>query len=79
MQNNIKNIDIVLLDMMMPELNGLEFLNIVKKNEKLKHVPIIIQSGANHQEIEKALSYGALKCIRKPFNKNELLQCLDEL
>lgn len=39
--------DLILLDLMMPKKSGVKFLNEIKLNDALKHIPIIVQSGAS--------------------------------
>ena len=43
--------DIILLDLNMPKIGGIEFLSILKKNEKLNHIPTIILTTSNYQKI----------------------------
>jgi two-component system phosphate regulon response regulator PhoB len=40
--------DLILLDLMMPKKSGVKFLNEIKLNEALKHIPIIVESGASN-------------------------------
>jgi CheY-like chemotaxis protein len=42
--------DIILLDLNMPKINGIEFLNILKKDDVLKYIPTIILSTSNNQK-----------------------------
>jgi len=52
--------DIILLDIMMPELNGLEVLDRLKADPELKHIPVIVLTNlAGTQDSETALSKGA--------------------
>jgi DNA-binding response OmpR family regulator len=52
--------DIILLDILMPEMNGFEVLEKIKKNPKIKDIPIIILSNLNQKDdIEKGLAIGA--------------------
>jgi two-component system sensor histidine kinase ChiS len=77
--NNIPDgIDVILLDMMMPDMYGLEVLAEIKKNPTAKSIPVIIQSGlANEMELKKAVDLGAICNLRKPFKKEELLCVLE--
>jgi diguanylate cyclase (GGDEF)-like protein len=62
--------DIVLLDIVMPEMDGYEVLAALQKSEKTKHIPIIFISGLNKREDEKCgLKMGAVDYIRKPFDE----------
>ncbi|HOO33504.1 MAG TPA: response regulator [Thermotogota bacterium] len=60
--------DLILLDIMMPEIDGYEVCRALKDNEKTKDIPIIFISAMNEaDDEEKGLSYGAVDYIRKPF------------
>ena len=65
------DIDIILLDIYMPEMNGFEVLEEIKKDEKLSHIPIFILS-SDEVERKKSLKLGADSFITKPFNLKEL-------
>lgn len=61
---------LVLLDIMMPKLNGLEVLNKVKLDPELKSIPIVMLTNlAGTQDAEAALSKGAVKYIIKSENE----------
>lgn len=66
--------DLILLDIMMPEMDGFEFARIIKSDEKTKEIPIIFLTGkAETEDIVKGFQYGAIDYITKPFNPTELL------
>ncbi|MBL4693802.1 response regulator [Candidatus Gracilibacteria bacterium] len=55
-----ENPDLILLDLIMPEVSGFEFLVMVKANDKTKEIPIIIQSALpSKEDIQKAMDLGA--------------------
>jgi len=61
--------DLILLDVVMPDLNGFEVLTELKKSEKTKDIPVIFITGVNEKESEReGLSIGAADYIRKPFD-----------
>ena len=61
--------DLVLLDIMMPEMDGYEVLETVKKDESLRHIPIIMISAADELEsVVKCIELGAEDFLPKPFN-----------
>lgn len=66
--------DIVILDVMLPDLSGLDILKKLRSNPKYKNLPVIIVS-AKSQEIDmiKGLDMGADDYIKKPFSVLELL------
>ncbi|MEK6734650.1 MAG: ATP-binding protein [Pseudomonadota bacterium] len=70
-------IDVILLDLMMPDLDGLAILKEIKKDSKLKNIPVIIQSGASDQNlIDNALKLGISSFIKKPYDRETLLESI---
>lgn len=66
--------DLILLDLILPILSGYDACSLLKKDEKTKHIPIILLSAKNKpQEITEGLSSGADDYIPKPFDFKELL------
>lgn len=62
-------IDIILLDIIMPKIDGHEFLRIKSSNENLSDIPVVVITAANNPEDEiKALDLGAVDFINNPFN-----------
>lgn len=60
--------DMILLDLLMPEMDGFEFLGIVKKDDRYKDIPIICLTADDDRESElKCFELGALDFITKPF------------
>lgn len=72
----LKNrIDLILLDIKMPELSGFDFCKIIKNEDTLKDIPIIfITASTLDEDIDKAFSLGGVDYIRKPINIIELKQ-----
>jgi CheY-like chemotaxis protein len=71
--------DIVLLDLMMPVLDGFAVLSEVKADNDLRDIPIIIVSAASDsRSIVKGIKQGADDYITKPVDSNLLLQKLKE-
>ena len=69
--------DVILLDWMMPEMNGLEVLSELKKNEQTKNIPVfMLTAKAMTNDIKQALCEGADDYITKPFNPVELGQTI---
>lgn len=66
--------DLILLDIMMPGLDGYETCKILKENAQTKHIPIIMVSALGHDSSEriKGLNAGADSFLSKPFDKVEL-------
>ncbi len=62
-------IDLILLDIIMPELNGFQFLSLLKGDVCLRHIPIILISGLDEvQGITRGIDLGAEDYLIKPFN-----------
>lgn len=74
-QNN--TIGIVLLDMMMPEMDGYEAVDIIRNNSKFTNLPVIaVTAQAMVGDKEKTLQAGASAYISKPVDVDELLNLL---
>ena len=72
--NKSKNFDIVLLDVMMPNMNGWQTLREIRSNEKTKHLPVIMLTAVNEEEkMVAGLKIGADDYIVKPFILPNLL------
>ena len=70
----------VLCDIDMPRLDGYGFLARVKSNPAFKKLPIVMLTSRNgHKERQLALNLGATAYFSKPYNKQELLEALDQL
>ena len=66
-------IDLVLLDLMMPDIYGLDVLKYIKEKEEFKNIPVIIQTGIkDSDEINKAYKLGASYVLLKPYNQKDL-------
>ena len=66
-------VDIVLLDIMMPGMDGFKVLEEIRKDEKLKKIPVIIISARTDSwSIKNALDRGAFDYITKPINIQDL-------
>ena len=66
--------DLVLLDVMMPEMNGIEVCKILVSNPSTVNIPIILVTAkAGAEDTKEGLEAGAFDYVKKPFNKVELL------
>ena len=67
--------DIILLDIMMPEMDGFQLAKILKAKEKTRDIPIIFITALDSEEDKvKAFEYGGIDYIIKPFNHREVLR-----
>lgn len=65
--------DLILLDVVMPELNGFEVCDVLKKNRKTQHIPVIFLTTLHHDdEVQRGLSLGASDFIVKPVSSQQL-------
>lgn len=67
-------VDLILLDVMMPGINGFEVTQLVKTNPATKHIPIILVTALDGRENkQKAMEVGADEFLTKPVNKIEVI------
>jgi putative two-component system response regulator len=65
------DIDIILLDLEMPVLDGFETLALLKRDERFREIPVIVIT-ASKKEVHKTLALGANDFLAKPYDKEEL-------
>jgi DNA-binding response OmpR family regulator len=65
--------DLVLLDVMMPGMNGFEVTRKIRQNEELPFIPILLLTAYDQTNAAQGLNLGANDFIRKPINLDELL------
>ena len=64
--------DIILLDLNMPKINGIEFLEALKKDDKIWHIPTIILTRSNNQEdLKSCYKLGVAGYVLKPLKYEE--------
>ncbi len=70
-----KHPNLILLDIMMPEMDGYEVLQHLKSNPETNDIPVIIMSAlSDMQSIVKGYQLGAIEYVTKPFQREELLK-----
>lgn len=79
LENHLRNIILILLDIDLPGISGLDFLCKIKKEDHLKNVPVILQSSCGIIEERRGLELGADAFIRKPYTRKDLYTALGEL
>lgn len=71
--------DVIILDIMMPLVDGFETLEQIKKNEKLNHCKVIFLSAKNKEsDIEKGMTLGADAYLTKPFSIKKVVEQVNE-
>ena len=75
-----KTPDLVLMDVMMPQMDGFTTLKFIKKDPKLSDIKVIFLSAKNNAEdIEKGLKLGADAYVTKPYSIKKLTQQVEEM
>jgi len=73
-------VDLILLDMMMPVMDGFETLNKLSQNDELKHIPVIaVTAKAMKGDKEKCIKAGAWDYISKPLDLKLLVEKMNNL
>lgn len=76
----VQSPDIIILDVMMPMVDGYATLEQIKKDEKLQHCKVIFLSAKNKEsDIEKGLALGADLYMTKPFSVKKLVEQVNDL
>ena len=72
--------DLALLDVMMPEMTGLEVLDAMRENPLTASIPVVVLSAKGQtNEIEQGLQSGATRYLVKPFESQALRACVEEV
>jgi len=72
--------DIILLDLNMPKLNGIEFLNILKNDDVLKYIPTIILTTSNNQkDLLECYKIGIKGYVLKPLKYEDYVSKIETL
>lgn len=72
--------DLIITDINMPDINGLELISFVKSNERYRDIPIIIVSTERTEEDKKrGMALGATAYITKPFKSFELQEIIQKI
>ncbi|MDV7695413.1 response regulator [Chryseobacterium soli] len=72
--------DVILLDIMMPNLDGYSTLDIIRQDTELKDTKVIFLSAKNNpKDIAKGLEMGADAYVTKPYSIKKLMQQIEEM
>jgi len=73
-----KSVDIILLDMMMPDMDGLEVIHEIRKKKQFLKTPIILQTGIRCDlDLPELQQYNPLDYLLKPYNKEDLQEKIE--
>jgi len=71
--------NLVITDVNMPDINGLELIHFIKSNPRYSHIPLIIVSTERSEEDKKrGIALGAMSYITKPFKAQELQEVVKQ-
>ena len=74
-----KKPNLILLDLLMPRINGYEFLKELKSDIKNNDIPVIVISAlSDNENVQKALQLGATDFIKKPVDIQQLLEKVNQ-
>jgi two-component system chemotaxis response regulator CheY len=72
--------DLIITDINMPDINGLELINFVRTNPRYSHIPfIIVTTERSKEDREKGLALGANAYVTKPFTTDELQEVITRI
>jgi CheY-like chemotaxis protein len=72
--------DLIIMDILMPKMNGYEVCEKLKKNPATKDIPVIILTAAGATNLEESSKLaGAADCLNKPYNPAELVMKINRL
>lgn len=75
-----RQLDAILLDLMMPEMDGLATLQQLRSHEKTKHIPVVLLTAKGRSlEMSQFTQLNILGTIKKPFNPMKLAEQLEAL
>jgi CheY-like chemotaxis protein len=76
---SVEHPDLVILDIMMPRLDGYQACELLKSKDETKDIPVIFLSAKAQQgDIEKGQSFGVAAYLTKPFDPTELLEVVEK-
>ncbi len=72
--------DLILLDLLMPRINGFEFLKELKENKEMCEIPVIVVSAlTDHETMQKTKNLGALHFVKKPIDIQNIIELVSEV
>lgn len=75
-----ENFALIIMDIMMPNLDGFSFLAVIRANDKLKDVPVIVLTAMSDEDTKtKCLQVGADAFLTKPYDPDILLKIVEKV
>lgn len=75
-----EKVDLILLDIEMPIMSGIQTFEIIKSNEELKNIPVMfLTAAADADTVIEAVKLGAIDYVTKPFMPQDLLERVDKV
>ena len=72
--------DLILLDLNMPKINGIEFLTILKKSEYFRHIPtVILTTSDNQKDLEECYKIGVSGYVLKPLKYDDYVKKIESV
>ncbi|WP_281558876.1 response regulator [Thalassomonas sp. RHCl1] len=72
-------VNLITLDLMMPGMDGFSVLEVLTNNPELSKIPVLVLSGCNEEQLQKAKAMGAGAILAKPFDNQRLLAVANSL
>jgi len=77
LESDSRDIDLVLLDWNMPVLNGIDVIRAMRRDDRLKEIPVLMVSTESEDDrIREAMSAGAQGYLTKPFTADQLIDAI---
>jgi len=71
--------DVIIADLNMPILDGIEMLKVLKADPSTAHIPVVVFTGTSGEQQQKASEAGAVTVLSKPISRQDLIQVIDSV
>ncbi len=72
--------DLILLDINLPDISGIDLLTRIKRDSRFSHIPVVILTGSNvNDDIQKSYDLGASTYLVKPISNDALMLVMENL
>jgi CheY-like chemotaxis protein len=71
--------DLIISDLMMPGMTGIQLIDALKKEEATKFIPVVVVTGGNMEVQREALDSGAVAVLSKPVHRKDLLAVIQSV